>query len=70
MNIFVFLISIKKRRYNLFSKESFTSKLLPTDRGNFSTENGLVELKKENFQLPSQSWSWKTNDWISEVCRY
>ena len=54
-----------KRRYNLFSSNSFTSKLLSTDRYGFSSEDGKIELNKENFKLPSKAWSWKT-DWFYE----
>ena len=56
---------VYKRRYNLLNSNSFTNKLLFTDRCNFSSEDGSHELKKESFKLPSESWCWKT-DWTFE----
>lgn len=54
-----------QRRYNLFSSESFTDKLLFTDRHGYSSADGLVKLDKEDFQLPTNSWTWCT-DWNYE----
>jgi len=55
-----------QRRYNLLSASSFTSKLLFTDRSKFSSQDGLVDLPKENFCLPSSSWEWNS-EWLHEV---
>ncbi|XP_067143428.1 tectonin beta-propeller repeat-containing protein 1 isoform X2 [Centruroides vittatus] len=56
-------VTFENERWNPYS--GFTSKLLPTDRPHFSSEDGLTELPKENFQLPSPSWQWE-EDWYIE----
>lgn len=56
-------ITFENERWNPYS--GFTSKLLPTDRPHWSSEDGLHELLKENFQLPSSSWQWE-DDWNIE----
>jgi hypothetical protein len=65
LNEFIINLKQTKRRYNLINSNSFTSKLLPTDRYNFSSKDGLIELNKEDMKLPSNSWTWQT-DWIYE----
>ena len=54
-----------QRRYNLLSTNSFTDKLLPSDRFKFSSADGRAELNKESFQLPSASWVWES-DWFHD----
>ena len=48
-----------QRRYNVFSLNSFTHKLLVTDRPEFSSQNGTENLPKDSFKLPSKSWEWQ-----------
>ena len=47
------------------SSHSYSSHLLPTDRYGFSSRDGLVELKRDEFKLPSELWTWET-DWEFE----
>lgn len=42
--------------------KGFSSTLLPTDRARFSSADGLRDLPKESFQLPSSNWVWES-DW-------
>ncbi|CAF0910386.1 unnamed protein product, partial [Brachionus calyciflorus] len=55
-----------QRRYNFLNKNSFSNKLLPTDRPHFSSREGDQNLPKESFKLPSSNWTWKT-DWNYEL---
>ena len=54
-----------QRRYNLLSSNSFTDKLLPSDRFKFSSADGHAELNKDSFVLPSASWVWES-DWFHD----
>lgn len=56
--------------------EGFTGSLLPTDRSNFSSENG-VEPRQKSDKLPSDAWVWEgdweientfQNELVAEVC--
>lgn len=38
----------------------FSDKLLPTDRSNFSSVDGLIEKPKEKIKLPSMAWQWES----------
>ena len=40
--------------------DSFSSKLLPTDRPNYSTADGLYEKSKEQIKLPTMAWQWES----------
>lgn len=42
--------------------DGFSSRLLPTDRFNFSNADGTVNRHTEKIQLPSLSWQWE-GDW-------
>ena len=43
--------------------DSFSgSRLLPSDRWHFSSEDGLREMPKEDFRLPTSNWEWE-GDW-------
>ena len=36
-----------------------------TDRWKFSSEDGVYEMKKDDFKLPSDCWKWNS-DWVYE----
>ncbi|XP_014245754.1 tectonin beta-propeller repeat-containing protein isoform X2 [Cimex lectularius] len=38
--------------------EGFSSRLLPTDRYHFSSEDGLTERSLEKIRVPSMAWQW------------
>ena len=38
----------------------FSDKLLPTDRPNFSTRDGLHERPKDKIKLPTMAWQWES----------
>lgn len=38
----------------------FSDKLLPTDRSNYSTIDGLQEKSKEKIKLPTMAWQWES----------
>ncbi|XP_039292319.1 tectonin beta-propeller repeat-containing protein [Nilaparvata lugens] len=41
--------------------DGFSKRLLPTDRFNFSSEDGLTERCMERIRLPSMAWQWEGN---------
>lgn len=43
----------------------FNTSLLPTDRPKWSSKNGLEDLPKESFKMPSKNWVWE-NEWFVE----
>ncbi|KAG8234661.1 hypothetical protein J437_LFUL006550 [Ladona fulva] len=47
--------------------EGFSSKLLPTDRPQFSSEDGLVKRIPEEIHLPSSAWAWEESSWKIEA---
>ncbi|XP_075220650.1 tectonin beta-propeller repeat-containing peroxin 23 isoform X2 [Lycorma delicatula] len=47
--------------------EGFSKRLLPTDRYNFSSEDGITERRKDKIHLPSMAWQWE-GDWHIETC--
>lgn len=42
--------------------EGFSSRMLPTDRHNFSSIDGLVNRSIDKVRLPSMAWQWE-GDW-------
>lgn len=46
--------------------EGFSSRLLPTDRFNFSNQDGTVDRSRDKVKLPSMAWQWE-GDWHIET---
>ncbi|XP_066998371.2 tectonin beta-propeller repeat-containing protein isoform X2 [Anabrus simplex] len=46
--------------------EGFSSRLLPTDRYHFSSQDGTRDRTKEKIALPSMAWQWE-GDWHLET---
>lgn len=46
--------------------EGFSSRLLPTDRYNFSNQDGTVDRSRDKVKLPSMAWQWE-GDWHIET---
>lgn len=46
--------------------EGFSSRLLPTDRFNFSNHDGTVDRSRDKVKLPSMAWQWE-GDWQIET---
>ncbi|CAL4078311.1 unnamed protein product [Meganyctiphanes norvegica] len=44
----------------------FTSNLLPTDRTNFSSEDGLTDRTRDTINLPTSGWTWE-GQWQLDV---
>ena len=40
--------------------DGFSNRLLPTDRPNFSTVDGLIERTKDSIHLPTMAWQWES----------
>ena len=53
-----------QRRFSLLTNGR--NWLKPTGRYEFSSEDGLVELAKEEFQLPSAHWRWQSGWTVTE----
>ena len=63
--LYILITLIFKRRYNIFKADSFTNRLLPSDRYQFSSESGHQNLPKESFECPSENWIWDS-EWSYE----
>ncbi|XP_071442463.1 tectonin beta-propeller repeat-containing protein [Hetaerina americana] len=50
-----------------FPRDGYSKKLLPTDRPNFSSEDGLQRRELENVHLPSLAWKWEESSWRVEA---
>jgi len=46
--------------------EGFSGRLLPTDRYNFSNQDGTVDRSRDKVKLPSMAWQWE-GDWQIET---
>ncbi|XP_017792248.1 PREDICTED: tectonin beta-propeller repeat-containing protein [Habropoda laboriosa] len=46
--------------------EGFSGRLLPTDRYNFSNQDGSVDRSRDKVKLPSMAWQWE-GDWQIET---
>lgn len=46
--------------------EGFSERLLPTDRYNFSNQDGTVDRSRDKVKLPSMAWQWE-GDWQIET---
>lgn len=46
--------------------EGFSGRLLPTDRYNFSNQDGTVDRSRDKVKLPSMAWQWE-DDWQIET---
>lgn len=46
--------------------EGFSGRLLPTDRYNFSSQDGTVDRSRDKVKLPSMAWQWE-GDWQIET---
>ncbi|XP_046426690.1 tectonin beta-propeller repeat-containing protein isoform X1 [Neodiprion fabricii] len=46
--------------------EGFSGRLLPTDRYNFSSQDGTVDRSRDKVKLPSMAWQWE-GDWHIET---
>ncbi|XP_043272116.1 tectonin beta-propeller repeat-containing protein isoform X2 [Venturia canescens] len=46
--------------------EGFSGRLLPTDRYNFSNQDGTVDRSRDKVKLPSMAWQWE-GDWHIET---
>lgn len=46
--------------------EGFSGRLLPTDRYNFSNQDGTVDRSRDKVRLPSMAWQWE-GDWQIET---
>lgn len=46
--------------------EGFSGRLLPTDRYNFSNQDGTVNRSRDKVKLPSMAWQWE-GDWQIET---
>ncbi|XP_015595651.1 tectonin beta-propeller repeat-containing protein [Cephus cinctus] len=46
--------------------EGFSGRLLPTDRYNFSNQDGSVDRSRDKVKLPSMAWQWE-GDWHIET---
>lgn len=64
-----FPIRIKEETYEnerWLPLEGFSSRLLPTDRFNFSNHDGTVDRSRDKVKLPSMAWQWE-GDWQIET---
>ena len=50
--------TFENQRWN--PMDSFSSKLLPTDRPNFSNHDGHYEKTKDQIKLPTTAWQWES----------
>uniref|UniRef100_A0A1S4LB63 Peroxin/Ferlin domain-containing protein n=2 Tax=Ixodes scapularis TaxID=6945 RepID=A0A1S4LB63_IXOSC len=50
-------VTYENQRWN--PREGFCSRLLPTDRPSWSSQDGLVARSKESIRLPSSGWQWE-----------
>lgn len=46
--------------------DGFSNKFLPTDRYNFSNQDGTVDRNFKKIRLPSMAWQWE-GDWKLEL---
>lgn len=46
--------------------EGFSGRLLPTDRYNFSNQDGTIDRSRDKVKLPSMAWQWE-GDWQIET---
>lgn len=46
--------------------EGFSNRLLPTDRYNFSNQDGTIDRSIDRIRLPSMAWQWE-GDWQLEL---
>ncbi|XP_066589836.1 tectonin beta-propeller repeat-containing protein [Prorops nasuta] len=46
--------------------EGFSGRLLPTDRYNFSNQDGTIDRSRDKVKLPSMAWQWE-GDWHIET---
>ena len=53
-------VTFENERWN--PVEGFCSKLLPTDRANYSIMDGTRAREKDSIQLPTMAWIWD-DDW-------
>ena len=57
-----------KASFFLLSLESFRfNRRLPSDRRNWSDENGVYELSREGYILPSSQWQWADEQWLIDT---
>ncbi|KAK9512765.1 hypothetical protein O3M35_001118 [Rhynocoris fuscipes] len=62
-------IRVKEESYEnqrWYPLEGFSNRLLPTDRFQFSSEDGLTDRKLEKIRVPSMAWQWE-GDWHIET---
>ncbi|KAL1140546.1 hypothetical protein AAG570_000476 [Ranatra chinensis] len=62
-------IRVKEETYEnqrWFPLDGFSKRLLPTDRHQFSTEDGLTKRNKGDIRVPSMAWQWES-DWHIET---
>ncbi|OAD62069.1 Tectonin beta-propeller repeat-containing protein [Eufriesea mexicana] len=50
----------------IYENEGFSGRLLPTDRYNFSNQDGTVDRSRDKVRLPSMAWQWE-GDWQIET---
>ncbi|XP_053971353.1 tectonin beta-propeller repeat-containing protein isoform X1 [Hylaeus volcanicus] len=46
--------------------DGFSGRLLPTDRYNFSNQDGTADRSRDKVKLPSMAWQWE-GDWLIET---
>ncbi|XP_073983179.1 tectonin beta-propeller repeat-containing peroxin 23 isoform X1 [Rhodnius prolixus] len=62
-------IKVKEEAYEnqrWYPLDGFSKRLLPTDRYQFSSEDGLIDRNRENIRVPSMAWQWE-GDWYIET---
>ncbi|KAK2565445.1 Tectonin beta-propeller repeat-containing protein 1 [Acropora cervicornis] len=47
--------------------DGFSERRLPSDRRNWSDENGVYELSREGYILPSSQWQWADEQWLIDT---